>query len=144
LVARRARIDTAALLADLQRFLPLQPGDLRKAEFIPNLDEPLFMNEVGIWPYRPSATTALPNLFLAGDYCRSPIDLVSMEGAVSTGLIAAQALRAAAGIAEPIPILQPERPGRWLTVAGRKLLPPVAALAKTIVWWGERQASVRA
>jgi hypothetical protein len=135
---------TAELLADLQRFLPLQQGDVRKVEFIPNLDEPLFMNEVGIWPYRPSATTALPNLFLAGDYCRSPIDLVSMEGAISTGLIAAEALRADAGIAEPVPILQLERPRRWLTVAGRKLLLPVAALAKTIVWWGERQARVRA
>jgi len=51
------------------------------------------LNNVGGWAFRPEAATKVPNLYLAGDYCRSHIDLVSMEGAFTTGLHAAEAVR---------------------------------------------------
>lgn len=39
------------------------------------------------------------DLYLAGDYCQNHIDLVSMEGAVSSGLVAAEAIRSGGVIA---------------------------------------------
>ena len=52
----------------------------------------------GSWPDRPEARTKVPNLFLAGDYVRSDIDLATMEGANETGRAAVAALLDAAGL----------------------------------------------
>src|SRR5207237_9213866 len=97
----------------------------------------LFMNDVGIWAFRPDALPGDPanrieigNLALAGDYCRSHVDLVSMEGAVVTGLRAAEAIRRAlVPGAAPITILEPtvtRFPFLFFWALGL----PVAALAK--------------
>jgi uncharacterized protein with NAD-binding domain and iron-sulfur cluster len=43
--------------------------------------EPLFVNLVDTWRLRPSAVTAIPNLFLASDYVQTYTDLATMEGA---------------------------------------------------------------
>lgn len=120
-----------AILDELRRCVPaLQKMKVVRANFLPHLEEPLFMNDVGAWTYRPDAETELPNLYVAGDYCRSAIDLVSMEGAVSTGLLAAEAVRADAGLARPVEVLVPETPPRWLLVLGRVTLWPLAMAAK--------------
>ena len=42
---------------------------------------PLLVNTVGTWEKRPTSRTAIPNLFLAGDYVQTNIDLATMEGA---------------------------------------------------------------
>jgi uncharacterized protein with NAD-binding domain and iron-sulfur cluster len=60
-------------------------------------DEPLLINHPGSWKYRPEATTALPNLFLASDYVKSNINLASMEGANEAGRKAANGILAASG-----------------------------------------------
>jgi uncharacterized protein with NAD-binding domain and iron-sulfur cluster len=66
-------------------------------------DEPLLVNTVGSWERRPKARTAVPNLFLAGDYVQTDIDLATMEGANESGRAAANALLEAAGSrAEPV------------------------------------------
>lgn len=81
------------LLIDFFRYFPgLSRDDILKIDFQSHIPEPLFMNNVGGWAFRPTASTKIPNLYLAGDYCRSHIDLVSMEGAITTGLLAAQAI----------------------------------------------------
>jgi uncharacterized protein with NAD-binding domain and iron-sulfur cluster len=43
--------------------------------------EPLLINTVGSWAWRPNAATAIENLFLASDYVRTYTDLATMEGA---------------------------------------------------------------
>ena len=59
-------------------------------------DEPLLINTVNSWDLRPEASTAIPNLFLAGDYVRTDIDLATMEGANESGRAAANAMLDAA------------------------------------------------
>lgn len=57
--------------------------EIRKAHHVRqdiNL-EPLLVNTVGSWAWRPEATTAIENLFLASDYVRTYTDLATMEGA---------------------------------------------------------------
>jgi uncharacterized protein with NAD-binding domain and iron-sulfur cluster len=43
--------------------------------------EPLLINTVDSFQYRPSAQTEIPNLFLASDYVRTNTNLATMEGA---------------------------------------------------------------
>lgn len=43
--------------------------------------EPLLINTVGSWDWRPEAVTSIENLFLASDYVRTHTDLATMEGA---------------------------------------------------------------
>lgn len=58
---------------------------------------PLLVNTVGSWQHRPDARTAVPNLFLSGDFVRTDIDLATMEGANESGRLAANAILEAAG-----------------------------------------------
>ena len=59
--------------------------------------EPLLVNTAGSWERRPTARTAIPNLFLAGDYVQTDIDLATMEGANESGRAAVNALLEASG-----------------------------------------------
>ena len=59
--------------------------------------DPLLVNTVGTWEKRPKSRTAIPNLFLAGDYVQTNIDLATMEGANESGRTAANALLDASG-----------------------------------------------
>ncbi len=60
-------------------------------------DTPLLVNTVGSWEKRPKARTKVPNLFLAGDYVQTNIDLATMEGANESGRAAVTALMDVAG-----------------------------------------------
>jgi uncharacterized protein with NAD-binding domain and iron-sulfur cluster len=44
-------------------------------------DEPLLVNTPGSWANRPDAKTAIPNLFIAGDFVRTHTNFASMEAA---------------------------------------------------------------
>jgi len=55
-------------------------------------DDPLLVNTIGSWERRPKAATKIPNLFLAGDYVQTDIDLATMEGANESGRAAVNAL----------------------------------------------------
>ncbi|MBE0659143.1 MAG: FAD-dependent oxidoreductase, partial [Bryobacteraceae bacterium] len=76
------------LLAEIAEYLPLTEQDIESWELNPNTDLPLFINTIGAWPSRPSPTTRLSNLYLAGDYVKNSVDLACMEGAVSSALSA--------------------------------------------------------
>jgi len=58
---------------------------------------PLLVNTVGSWEKRPTSVTKIPNLFLAGDYVQTDIDLATMEGANESGRTAVNALLDASG-----------------------------------------------
>ena len=58
---------------------------------------PLLVNTAGSWNDRPDVRTKIPNLFLAGDFVRTDIDLATMEGANESGRKAANAILAGAG-----------------------------------------------
>lgn len=60
-------------------------------------DEQLFIHPTGTWYDRPQARTAIPNLFLAGDYVAVDIDLATMEGANAAARAAVNALLDATG-----------------------------------------------
>jgi uncharacterized protein with NAD-binding domain and iron-sulfur cluster len=65
-------------------------------------DTPLLVNTIGTWEKRPKADTKVPNLFLAGDYVQTDIDLATMEGGNESGRAAVAALLHEAGsTAEP-------------------------------------------
>jgi len=63
--------------------------------------EPLFINTVGSWDDRPQAGTAIGNLFIAGDFARTEVDLATMEGAAQSGRAAVNALLERSGHASP-------------------------------------------
>ncbi|MGW1376866.1 hydroxysqualene dehydroxylase [Streptomyces sp. NPDC002446] len=63
--------------------------------------EQLLIHPVGTWYDRPSSRTAVPNLFLAGDYVATDIDLATMEGANESARRAVNALLDADGSAAP-------------------------------------------
>jgi uncharacterized protein with NAD-binding domain and iron-sulfur cluster len=63
--------------------------------------EPLFVNLVDTWRFRPKATTAIPNLFLAADYVQTNTDLATMEGANEAARRAVNAILERAGSDSP-------------------------------------------
>jgi len=124
-------VAVSALMEDLRRYLPsFESEDVERITFQSHTGQPLFMNDVGGWTFRPEARTQMTNLYLAGDFCRTLIDLVSMEGAVSSALAAAEAIRSDLGIGKRIENPSPSVHPRWLLVFGRAALLPAVAVAK--------------
>jgi predicted NAD/FAD-dependent oxidoreductase len=134
----------ALMIEELKRYLPVTQDDidLDRSVVHPNAMEELFINEVGSWELRPTTACDIPNLFLAGDYCRTPIDVVTIEGAVVSGLQAAEAVRARAGIGAPVDIIQPQVAAPWqlagLKLAGQPYAYAAQALSTTQRWWSDR------
>ncbi|MFQ6394701.1 FAD-dependent oxidoreductase [Nocardia sp. KC 131] len=91
--------DRGAVLrdADLHSWF-LDPGIAWQADQQRNANaDPLLINTAGSWEYRPQPHGALENLFLAGDYVRTNIDLATMEGANESARAAVNALLDVAG-----------------------------------------------
>lgn len=132
------------LLKELQRFLDfnLESGDDRSARnddvdyarchVQTNVGEALFVNQVGSWASRPSATCDIPNLFLAGDFCQTFVDVVTIEGAVVSGLIAAEALRSRRSVGAPIDIVRPDSYPAFIPAMLSLALRPAAQVAQAV------------
>ena len=141
-----------AILAELKRYLPFNDDDIdyTKTHFQTNVGDELFINEVGSEQWRPDATTACPNVFLAGDYCRTPIDVTTIEAAVVSGLLAARALQEQAGRdgrlrpgepgLRPIEIAERESYAQARMAALKLMLAPAAVAAKCWSWAIEQSA----
>ncbi|MFC6014565.1 hydroxysqualene dehydroxylase [Nocardia lasii] len=78
----------------------LDPGITWQGQRNANAD-PLLINTAGSWDARPNAHGAIENLFLAGDYVRTDVDLATMEGANESARAAVNALLDVAGSSAP-------------------------------------------
>jgi hypothetical protein len=146
----------ALIVMELMNFIPFDPSqdiDWELCHFQPNVGDALFLNDVGSEQWRPTAKTPFPNLFLAGDYCQTFVDVVTLEGAVVSGLEAARQLQAQAMAdgrwsasdrrARPIEIIVPESPPTENILALKLLLAPWAAAAKWWSWSDEQARSLQ-
>jgi len=122
------------MLKELQRFLDfkLEDVDYDRCHVQTNVGEELFVNQVGSWDNRPKASCEIPNLFLAGDFCQNFVDVVTVEGAVVSGLLAAEALRRKHKIGAPIDIIRPDSYPAFLPAALAAALRPAAFAAKAV------------
>jgi hypothetical protein len=122
------------LLQELEHFIVFDDADIDwdRVHLQTNVGEELFINEVGSWESRPTATCEIPNLFIAGDFCKTVVDVVTVEGAVVSGLNAAQAICHRHRVPSPITIEAPEAyptlPLTAMALAGA----PLAYAAKAI------------
>ncbi len=94
------RADVIALaVRELAEFFPrVSEAKLEKAHVVKEV-RATFSAKPGLEQARPLSATKLPNLFLAGDWTRSGWP-ATMEGAVRSGYLAAEAVAKAAGGAE--------------------------------------------
>jgi hypothetical protein len=93
------------MVQELANFLPaVKPGskwgdkdsnvDYAKSWFQTDDSRLLFLNDVDSSRYQPQANyPTLPNVFFAGDFCKNCVKMSTVEGAVVSGLEAAQALQ---------------------------------------------------
>jgi hypothetical protein len=136
-----------AIVKELQEYLDFELTDVDwdRTMLRLNADAPLFMNTVGSWQYRPETRTddlasyrehwvhsKVTNMYLAGDYCRSKIDLVSLEGAVTTGIAAARAVAKNARREDRVkePLVPPEVSPRECERLKMELAPVLAEVAR--------------
>ena len=120
--------------ADWEDIWYMSPPILNK-----NDKAPLYMNTVGSWQFRPGARTRIRNLFMAGDYCRTEVDLTTMESAAASGLTTAREILRSLGVAdadERIKIRRLRRPDRRLVVMLKYTFAPfVPVLAAAPKLW---------
>jgi hypothetical protein len=97
------------ILVQLKESVPfnIHDLDLHLTRIDTNSGSELFANDTGSWQYRPRATTRIANLFLAGTFCRNYADAATIEGAVASGLMAAEHVRKRAGVSSPIHVKHP-------------------------------------
>ncbi len=80
--------------------------DWEKTAFRSNSTYLLFVNDVPSLDWRPSTTYAnLPNVAFAGDICRTDVNMATIEAAVQSGLMAAQAVQSSMPRGQPIKLV---------------------------------------
>jgi hypothetical protein len=119
--------DAFAMVKELAEYLPFKPGerwgdpsaeiDWSLTHYASNADAQLTLNAIGTDPWRPPATSKqVPNLFVAGDFCRHDFGITTVEAAVATGLAAANGVIAHAKVGEPEEIIPAKKlsPGMFV------------------------------
>jgi hypothetical protein len=127
-----------ALLDEIFQYLPISAAQIDELFLQPNVTTPLFMNTITAWGDRPTPTTGIPNLRIAGDYVKNHIDLACMEGAVSSAQAAAASILDDHGVPHlPMPGTPRQFP-RWLWRLGELALLPAIPGIKAWAWLNER------
>jgi predicted NAD/FAD-dependent oxidoreductase len=112
LVARDRQAIVDEVMADLQIVFPnARSAHLLRWQLITD-QQAVFSVRPGLDAIRPPQPTAIPNLLLAGDWTQTGWP-ATMEGAVRSGYLAAEALFTRLG--RPKRILVPDLPRNWIT-----------------------------
>ena len=135
---------TRLILNEFRRYVPINLDsdvDWDNTFFQPNLEQKLFINQVGSQHWCTKVRySEIHNLYFAGNTGENPVTIATVESAVYSGLLAAQAVvaqnRSAAG-QTPVPITALEAYPAPLLFAWKVMLSPYAALAKL---WVEADA----
>jgi hypothetical protein len=133
--------DAFAMLVELADYLDFDPGqewgespdiDWGRTDYNTNKDAQLFVNEAGTDVWRPAVSyPGISNLSFAGDFCQNHIGMTTIESAVTTGLLAAQAIVERRG-GRPVEIFEPASLPDSYFLWLRYWLAPYALAAK---WW---------
>ncbi len=135
-----AQVIVGLLLRELQRYIRFDAeADILhcRTHLQTNAGEELFINAVGTWKHRPRTTTAIPNLFIAGDFVQTPVDVVTIEAAAMSGLMAAEAVRRATGCGRPVPIALPDSHPVSMMAAAAAMSRPLAHAVRAASGWDE-------
>lgn len=89
---------------------------------------------VGAGTRQPSTTTAVPGLYLAGDFVRLDVPVALMEGAVASGIAAANAVFAEEGLARDPIWSVPTRGVLRAAWPGRGALARAIAVSRPLFW----------
>lgn len=130
-----AQVIVDLLLRELGRYIDFDPeADILhcRTHLQTNAGEELFINAVNTWNYRPQTTTAIPNLFIAGDFVQTPVDVVTIEAAAMSGLMAAEAVRRHTRQGRAIPIEVPDSTPVALMAAAAGMTRPLAYSARLV------------
>ncbi len=117
--------------------------DIELLEIDRNVGRELFINEVGTWPSRPETCSRIENLFLAGDFCKTPIDVVSLEAATVSGLQAAEEIRKYHGHGPRVRIKTPKKYPHALYWPWKLMLAPYAAAARMWAYMDEINEQIK-
>ena len=137
-VSRLAELPESAavkvLVEELMTYLPvLTWDDVEHVCYQPHLGAPFFTPGPDSDRHRPVSSTALSNVHLAGDFCAGPPGMAGMEGAVRSGLAAAESVRRAMRPeAPPVRILDTEPVSPRAARVARTVLSPVAAVVRLL------------
>jgi phytoene dehydrogenase-like protein len=112
------------LLKEIREYMPILPGGIQDIRLNTNIGTPLYINTVGSWTNRPRIDSKIENLFFAGDYVKTDVDLACMEGALASAIQAVHLISENYGpYALPEPSIPTTYP-RWLWLLARAGLLP--------------------
>ncbi|HLX14274.1 MAG TPA: FAD-dependent oxidoreductase [Bradyrhizobium sp.] len=135
-VKRELKDAAHPILKEFQRYVPFkleEDIDWDKTFFQPNLDQKLFLNEVGSQRWTTEVSyPEINNLYFAGNSCANSIMIATVESAVYSGLQAAGAVVQRHRHLDAVSIIDPEAYPTPLLFAWKIMLAPYAALAK--IW----------
>jgi hypothetical protein len=142
---------SAGEFIERERSAPLRHGPYFSEELrnilVKKNKEPLFINTVNSWSWRPTERTGVANLFLASDYIKTNTDLATMEGANEAGRRAVNGvLEAAHSTGRPCEIFEFDEPAPFALFReiDKRLfdlgIPHPKAFVDPIVYGGTRAA----
>ncbi|CAL9647183.1 hypothetical protein SUDANB176_06509 [Streptomyces sp. enrichment culture] len=133
------------LVEELMAYMPeLTWDDIEHTCYQPHFAAPFFAPGPDSDRHRPAASTALANLHIAGDFCAAPPGVAGMEGAVRSGLAAAESVRRALRPgASPVLIHGIGTVGPSKARALRRALAPAAAVVRLLAGRGHARARRR-
>lgn len=122
------------MLIEIEKYIPEVATNIDFIVPHQNIDAPLFVNEVGVWPHRPTTKSQFSNAYFAGDYVQHSADVASMEGAVRSGLNAAEAVRQDYAMSQPAIELAKDPTFSGILLYAKMFFEHAGGLARALAW----------